>query len=212
MSKLDHITIVIETLADSRAQVSVNIPTPTPGMRIDTAAHSLAIDALGWLGKQPAVAGFVYSPSTSIQLSTRYCPECGHVGKVGAGHRDCCPDGSAAFMVPEKYAQELRAGFKLMLVPPGAKDVQRIARDEGINHGVCIALQVMASAGDADSTQWNELLDAAGRSEVMHYAKNVEPENWELCGFAQVERTAAELDNDISTAIARTSATVGAAA
>lgn len=42
---------------------------------------------------------------------TRFCPECGHVGEVGAGHRDCCPDGSAAFMVPEKHAHDLRAGF-----------------------------------------------------------------------------------------------------
>lgn len=62
MSKFDHITLVIETLPDARAQVQVNIPTPMPGMRLETAAHALAIDALGWLGKQPAVAGFVYSP------------------------------------------------------------------------------------------------------------------------------------------------------
>ena len=62
MPKLDRITLVIETLPSARAQVQVNIPTPMPGMRLETAAHALAIDALGWLGKQPAVAGFVYSP------------------------------------------------------------------------------------------------------------------------------------------------------
>nr|WP_315540136.1 3'-5' exonuclease [uncultured Comamonas sp.] len=62
MADLDRINIVIETLPGERAQVSVNIATPHPGMRLATPAHALAIDALGWLGKQPVVAGFVYSP------------------------------------------------------------------------------------------------------------------------------------------------------
>ena len=46
---------------------------------------------------------------------TRFCPECGHVGEVSNMHRDCCPDGSHAFMVPAKYAHELRDGFKALL-------------------------------------------------------------------------------------------------
>ena len=62
MPDLDRIKFVIETLPGARAQVSIDMPAPHPGMRIGTPAHSLAIDALGWLGKQPAVAGFVYSP------------------------------------------------------------------------------------------------------------------------------------------------------
>lgn len=62
MADPDRILFVIETLPGARAQVSVNIPTPHPGMHLATPAHALAIDALGWLGKQPAVAGFVYSP------------------------------------------------------------------------------------------------------------------------------------------------------
>lgn len=60
MPKFEHITLTIESLPGARAQVQVNIPTPMPGMRLETPAHALAIDALGWLGKQPAVAGFVY--------------------------------------------------------------------------------------------------------------------------------------------------------
>lgn len=60
MPKFEHITLIIESLPGARAQVQVNIPTPMPGMRLETPAHALAIDALGWLGKQPAVAGFVY--------------------------------------------------------------------------------------------------------------------------------------------------------
>ena len=49
---------------------------------------------------------------------TRYCPECGHVGDVNAKHINCCPDGSAAFSVPEKYAQELRNGFMALIAAP----------------------------------------------------------------------------------------------
>lgn len=67
MPDLDRIHIVIENLPGERAQVSVNIATPHPGMRLATPAHALAIDALGWLGKQPAVAGFVYSPGPTAQ-------------------------------------------------------------------------------------------------------------------------------------------------
>jgi hypothetical protein len=60
MPKFERITLIIESLPGARAQVHVNIPTPMPGRRLETPAHTLAIDALGWLGKQPAVAGFVY--------------------------------------------------------------------------------------------------------------------------------------------------------
>lgn len=60
MPKFERITLIIESLPGARAQVQVNIPTPMPGMRLETPAHTLAIDALGWLRKQPAVAGFVY--------------------------------------------------------------------------------------------------------------------------------------------------------
>ncbi|WP_287917183.1 hypothetical protein [Comamonas sp.] len=70
MPKLDRITLVIETLPSARAQVQVNIPTPMPGMRLETAAHALAIDALGWLGKQSAVAGFVYGEQPTTGAMT----------------------------------------------------------------------------------------------------------------------------------------------
>lgn len=72
-------------------------------------------------------------------------------------------------------------------------DAQDAARNAGINHGVCLALQIMTAAGDAGSPQWNELVDVAGRAELEHYAKVIEPEEWELAGFAQVERFKAEI-------------------
>lgn len=78
MANLDRIKFVIETLPGARAQVSIDMPAPHPGMRIGTPAHSLAIDALGWLGKQPAVAGFVYSPSTVASTPEAYRAEKHH--------------------------------------------------------------------------------------------------------------------------------------
>lgn len=88
MADPDRIHIVIENLPGARAQVSVNIPTPRPGMRIGTPAHSLALDALGWLGKQPAVAGFVYSPSTVASTPEAYRAEKHHA----ECYDEACPD------------------------------------------------------------------------------------------------------------------------
>ena len=55
--------------------------------------------------------GSVSNATSQATTRTRFCPECGHVGEVSADHRDCCPDGSHAFMVPAKWAQDLRAVF-----------------------------------------------------------------------------------------------------
>lgn len=72
-------------------------------------------------------------------------------------------------------------------------DALKEARNAGINHGVCLALQIMTAAGDAGSPQWDELVDVVGRAELEHYAKVIEPEEWELAGFAQVVRFKAEI-------------------
>jgi hypothetical protein len=45
----------------------------------------------------------------------RYCPSCGSIGPVEAKYRDCCPDGSDARMVPEKFAQKCRDTFHLAI-------------------------------------------------------------------------------------------------
>lgn len=117
MSDLDRITLVIESLPGNRAQVSTNIHTPTPGMRLETPAHALAIDALGWLGKQECVAGFVYA---LVEPMTRYCPGCGSIGPVDARYRDCCPDGSQARVIPQSLAEKCRDTFRLVVdaAPP----------------------------------------------------------------------------------------------
>lgn len=41
----------------------------------------------------------------------RYCYECGTVGAVGEGKRDCCPDGSHAGYVHPAIAKQAQAGF-----------------------------------------------------------------------------------------------------
>ena len=74
MPNLNRITLVIENLPDGHAQVHVDIPSPRPGMRLETAAHALAIDAVGWLGKQPAVAGFIYGMEPTAKAATSLIP------------------------------------------------------------------------------------------------------------------------------------------
>lgn len=53
--------------------------------------------------------------SESEEPLVRYCPGCGSIGAVGAQYRDCCPDGSDARMVPQKFAQQCRDTFKLAI-------------------------------------------------------------------------------------------------
>lgn len=81
-----------------------------------------------------------------------------------------------------------------MMTTSTAAEKLKEARNAGINHGVCLALQLMHAHGDAGSTQWDELVDLAGRAEITHYAKHVEPDEGELCGFGQVERNNAEIE------------------
>lgn len=66
MSDIDTITITIKALPNGSASILAALPKPRPGMRIENAAHSLALDALGWLGKQPATAQITYSAPEAL--------------------------------------------------------------------------------------------------------------------------------------------------
>ena len=44
----------------------------------------------------------------------RYCSECGLVGEVSKGKRDCCPTARPA-MIPPDIAVQAHAGFKAAL-------------------------------------------------------------------------------------------------
>lgn len=51
------------------------------------------------------------SATESAEPMTRYCPDCGHIGPVSEGARDCCPDGDHARVIPSVLAKKCRATF-----------------------------------------------------------------------------------------------------
>lgn len=52
--------------------------------------------------------------------------------------------------------------------------------------GVCVALQVVTAA-DCGVT-WADIVRAVGEDNIIQYAANVEPEEWELAGFRKYAR------------------------
>jgi hypothetical protein len=61
----------------------------------------------------------------------RFCPHCARIGEVGAQYRDCCPDGSAARVIPKRLAEVCRDTFRLAIdnvaapvAPAGAQNLQ----------------------------------------------------------------------------------------
>jgi len=48
--------------------------------------------------------------------------------------------------------------------------------------GVCVALQAVTGGGDG--VLWREIVEAAGADDLFQYAAHIEPEEWELAGFA----------------------------
>lgn len=98
------------------------------------------------------------------------------------------------WVAPAAQAQEAApdhfpdAGKMIDPAAPAAQGEPSDARDEGFYCGVCLALQIMTGFGDAGSTAWSELLESAGREQVEHHAKHVDPDMWELAGFAHIEQ------------------------
>lgn len=69
-------------------------------------------DGHGWAHPSLAYVKFAREQvERTLGAMVRYCPECGHVGPVREGARDCCPDGNNAVMVTPKVAAQARAGF-----------------------------------------------------------------------------------------------------
>ena len=54
------------------------------------------------------------------------------------------------------------------------------------NAGICVALQVVAAADSG--VIWAEIVKAAGVDELLNYAANEEPDEWDLAGFAKYAR------------------------
>ena len=104
---------------------------------------------------------------------------------------------NAQFASAKSLKNLVESKLRAVLVNVHAPQAQADARDakdftRGFNAATCVALQVLRGFGDTDSAPWREILNAAGRAEVENYAKNIEPENWELCGFAHIAAIAAE--------------------
>lgn len=45
----------------------------------------------------------------------RFCPECGSIGEVPVSNINCCPDGSAARYVPQKFAEICQHTFHMLI-------------------------------------------------------------------------------------------------
>ncbi|HVR53745.1 MAG TPA: hypothetical protein VMS38_28730 [Pseudorhodoferax sp.] len=65
----------------------------------------------------------------------------------------------------------------------GAPPPDLVAEDTGFSRGVCVALQVVTSMDQA--VLWGEIVRACDAEKLVHFAADVEPEEWELAGFAQ---------------------------
>lgn len=88
----------------------------------DREAMQMALDALEIYGAQaPAVKDTINALRAALAATTnavRFCPECGHLGEVKAGARDCCPDGGHAAYMPVKTAERCRELFRAALAAP----------------------------------------------------------------------------------------------
>jgi hypothetical protein len=60
----------------------------------------------------------------------RFCPECGHLGEVSVGARDCCPDGSHAAYMPRKTADRCAHLFRDLLASAHPAPAQQPLSEE----------------------------------------------------------------------------------
>lgn len=52
--------------------------------------------------------------------------------------------------------------------------------------GVCVALQTVVQHGEG--TIWRNIVQTVGEAELLQYAANTEPDEWEIAGFAKYAR------------------------
>ncbi|AJX00898.1 hypothetical protein BM43_3025 [Burkholderia gladioli] len=82
----------------------------------------------------------------------------------------------------ELEAEVARLRVALYSTVPG----ERSARDDGFFAGVCVALQVLTAHDQG--VIWKDIVKACGVDELLQYAANIEPEEWELAGFKHFAR------------------------
>lgn len=49
--------------------------------------------------------------------------------------------------------------------------------------GVCVSLSCVKAQGSG--TTWREIVRSVGEDEILYFAAHIEPDEWELAGFAQ---------------------------
>ena len=141
-----------------------------------------------------------YPIHNSGEPLVRFCPDCGAIGEVPEGKRDCCPDGSHARYVPESMAHHCQKLFKDLLQVH--EDQRRLVRE----------LDVVLN-GHKGAARQASLVDLV--SQCRHRFKmppfGAVHEHYKLNDFAEGQWWVAELDkiagsagaaNDLKRAVA----------
>lgn len=94
----------------------------------------------------------------------RYCYECGSIGEVPAGARDCCPDGNHATRIHPEIAAQAHAGFLHQLeADPNAYWLTRahmLCTDAGVPQGeIWTRIEALRIAFERQQEQVNALLN-----------------------------------------------------
>ncbi len=186
MADQHRIHIVIENLPGKRAQVSVNINTPHPGMRISTPALSLAIDALGWMGNHPAVAGFVYAPTLNVKCDDEQILLAAYGTLQDAGHHAAAAavlramDASMA-TTREAEAQDRQAVREFPEMTPELHSIL------GLMCFQCVPFaQALRAGGHTIKAKAEDEQAAVMHWMLGHYFRH--GEDWRTAAAAEVER------------------------
>lgn len=89
------------------------------------------------------------------------------------------PRGFGRSSQPTSWAWE---GWQAARASGSAAPTPEPPRDDFL-HGVCIALAVVKSMDAA--VLWGEIVRAVGTDDILQFAAFIEPEEWELAGFAK---------------------------
>lgn len=65
-------------------------------------------------------------------------------------------------------------------------DARKAAADAEFKTGICVALQAITARDDG--VLWAEIVRACGVDDLLYHAAHIEPDEWELAGFAKYAR------------------------
>ncbi|MEX3691172.1 hypothetical protein AB3X91_38740 [Paraburkholderia sp. BR14263] len=82
-----------------------------------------------------------------------------------------------------EFARAIEAAVRTALA---SSDAARASADANFFAGVCTALQVIAVHDQG--VLWKEIVRACGVDKLLQFASHIEPDEWELAGFAKYAR------------------------